>query len=380
MVKIYFDYAASTPQAERVSGAVRQAEKIFGNPSSFNNAGREARKVLESARQDVAKFINARASEIVFTSSGSESNNLAILGSARLLKRGEIVSTPIEHPSVLEALRRVPEGIKAVTVPVFESGSVDLVELEKNLTPKTILVSIIYANNEIGIIQPINKIKKIIQSKQKEFGTRILFHLDACQATGYCGMNVQNLGVDLMAFNSSKVYGPRGVAALFVRTGLVLGSIIYGGEQERGLRAGTENLAGIVGFAEALRNINPKEGERLRKLGDYFFKKLPLVLPQVRINGGLDNRLPNNINISILGLTSERLLLELDKYGISAGSGSACTARSVEPSHVLKAIGVAKEYLDGALRFSLGRQTTKKEIDYLLKVLPKVIENLRKIG
>jgi len=378
MAPLYFDYAASTPLDVRVQREIRKAEALYGNPSSFNGKGREAREALERARTNVAKFLNARPREIVFTSSGSEANNLAVLGLAKHFKKGEIIASAIEHPSLLAPLKKIPQSMKYYIAPVDSEGVIKLNELDKLITPKTILISLIYANNEIGTIQPIKKIKRIIREKEKEYSTKILFHIDACQATGYLEMNVQNLGVDILTLNSSKVYGPRGVGALFIRTGVVLDPLIHGGDQEARLRAGTENLAGIIGFAKALSLVKPQEGERLKKLRDYFFEKMPAVLSEAIINGDRTERLANNINISLPNLTSEELLLELDKYGISAGSGSACTARSVEPSHVLRAIGVPKEYLQGALRFSLGRGTNKKQINQLSGVLPKIVRNLEK--
>src|SRR3989338_397847 len=371
---IYLDNAASTPIDKKVAAEMAQIVKLYGNPSSYNDCGREARECIEQARMKVARFLGAHSDEIIFTSSGTESNNLAILGLADSRSKGEIISTPIEHPSVLKALEFLKKKGRGVEfVKVDKEGVVDLRDFKSKLGPRTALVSIMYANNEIGTIEPIVKIGKLV----RESG-QVLFHVDACQATEYLDMNANRLGVDLLTFNGSKICGPKGVGVLYVRRGVKLSPILLGGEQEGGLRAGTENLMAIGGLAVALSQIDKKEPKRLVDLRDHFIKKIKTLLPDVVVNGALgDKRLPNNMNISVPGLTSEVLLLELDKYGICAGSGSACTSHSVEPSHVLKAIGSDREYLNGALRFSMGRQTTKKDIDHVLKVLPKIVQDLR---
>ena len=386
---IYLDHAASTPIDKKVAIEMARAVKLYGNPSSHNDCGREAREYIEQARMKVAGFLGAHSDEIVFTSSGTESNNLAILGLADSRSKGEIISTPIEHPSVLKPSEFLKQrGWKVQFVRVDKEGVVDLDDLRSKLNPKTTLVSVMYANNEIGTIEPIVKIGKLVRESGKA-----LFHVDACQATEYLDMNVNHLGVDLLTFNGSKIYGPKGVGVLYVRRGVKLSPILLGGEQEGGLRAGTENLMAIGGLTVALDRIDKKENRQLSNLRDYFVKEIQNLLPDIKINGPVNDRprqrtgrhsmsvihrLPNNVNISVPDLTSEVLLLELDKYGICAGSGSACTSHAVEPSHMLKAIGVDKKYLDGALRFSMGRQTTKKEIDYILKVLPKIVKDLKK--
>lgn len=375
---VYLDNAAATPIAPQVIRTMTAAMADFGNPSSFNDVGRKARVSLQKARQEVAQFLGARPDEIVFTGSGSESNSLAIQGVLTGYTSGSILTTAIEHASVLEACKKVP-NIKIRHIPIDKTGEVLLPEFEKMLNAECRLVSVMYANNEIGTIEPIKKIAKLISAFNKSHKTNILFHVDACQATEYLDMNVQRLGVDLLTLNGSKIYGPRGTGVLYIRRGTPIRGFIVGGSQERGLRAGTENLPGIAGLAKALGLINPKEIERTAALRDYAITQIKKALPESILNGSLGNsRLPNNINICIPGLESEIMLLELDKYGIYAGSGSACTSHSVEPSHVLKAIGVSKEYIDGALRFSLGRQTTKADIDYLVKTLKKVVPVLNK--
>ena len=372
------DNAAATPIDSQVIKEMMEAMSLYANPSSFNDAGRSARKQLDESRGEVARFIGARPGEIVFTSSGSEANNLAVFSLANgCSKPGEIITTPVEHPSVSESLLGIAKrGWKIIYTKVGAGGIVDLKDFEKKLNSRVVFVSIIYANHEIGTIQPIAKISKIIRN----FRTTSFpfFHVDACQASGYLDMNVNNLGVDMMTFNGAKIYGPRGIGVLYLRTGISIRPFILGGDQERGLRAGTENLPAIAGLAKAVSLINKNNGKKIAKLRDYFLEKVKEIIPKVMINGPIgSSRLANNINISIPNLSSENLLLELDKYGIYASAGSACTARSVEPSHVLKAIGVEPQYINGALRFSLGRQTTKKEVDYVLQVLPKVVGDLR---
>lgn len=375
MRRVYLDNAASTPIDEKVAAEMNKAVKLYGNASSYNDCGREAREYIDRARLKVARFLGAHSDEIVFTASGTEANNLAILGLASSLNKGEIISTRIEHPSVLRPLEFLKrKGWKVVFVKVDKRGLVDLNNLKNKLTSRSVLVTVMYANNEIGTIEPIVKIGKIIKESSKA-----LFHVDACQATEYLDMNVNRLGADLLTLNGTKIYGPKGIGILYKRRGVKLSPLLMGGEQESGLRAGTENLPAIGGLAVALDRINKKEGERLTGLRDHFIKKVQNLLPDIVVNGAQeDQRLPNNVNISVPNISSEVLLLELDKYGICAGSGSACTSHSVEPSHVLKAIGLDKKYINGALRFSLGRQTTKRDIEYVLNVLPKVIKDLKK--
>jgi len=372
---IYLDNAASTPIDGKVRKELVLSLGLFGNPSSFNNKGREARKVVESARLKIARFLGAHAQEVIFTSSGTEANNLAIKG---LGLKGDIITTPIEHPSVLQAIKK--SDLKATHLKVDKDGFVSPEELKGQLNKNTVLVSVMYANNEMGTVEPIIKLSKVIKEfRQKTSRPYPIFHVDACQAAGYLDMNVDRLGVDMLVFNGTKIYGPKGIAVLYKRRGVKLNPEIVGGDQELGLRAGTENLSAILGLAKAVEIIKKDEGKKTSKLRDYFIDQLKAKLPEAVLNGPTGSlRLPNNVSISIPDLSSEIILLELDKHGIHAGSGSACTARSVEPSHVLKAIGVSPKYINGTIRFSLGRQTTKKEIDYVLEVLPKVIKDLKK--
>ncbi|HYU64727.1 MAG TPA: cysteine desulfurase family protein, partial [Candidatus Paceibacterota bacterium] len=320
--EIYLDNAAATPIDSRVQKEIIRGMNIYGNSSSYNDTGRKAAAELEKARKQTARFLGARPQEIIFTSSGSEANSLAIFGLAKGTKGyRHILISPIEHMSVIEpVVTLVKDGFHLEFLPVDYQGTVLLDRIEKLIRPDTLLVSVMYANNEIGTIDPIQKIAKIIQTfRHKHNLDYPLLHVDACQAVEFLNMNVRQLGVDLFTINGSKIYGPRGVGVLYVRREIKLLPIILGGGQENSLRAGTENLPAILGMSKALTLISKKENKRLAKLRDYFFQQLRKVLPQARINGaeGL-HRLPNNINISIPHLDSENLLLELDKYGIRA--------------------------------------------------------------
>ncbi len=383
MKQIYLDHASTTPLDKKVAKAMAVCqEKIYGNATSLHKLGREAKTELNKARKTIAQILNCRQEEIIFTGSGTESDNLAVLGVMRAGKSlgNHIIVSSIEHHAVLYTAEQLEvEGSKVLRLKVDKDGIVDLVELEKNITADTVLVSIMYANNEIGSIQPIKEIAKIIKQKNP----KTLFHTDACQAAGYLDLNVQNLGVDLLTINGSKIYGPKGTGVLYVKAGVKIDPIIFGGGQEQGKRSGTENIVGIVGLAEALKIANAKrkiESIRETKLRDYFIKQVLAKIPKVVLNGSQEKRLPNNINISILDIEGEAMLLWLDKYGIYCSTGSACDSQSLEPSHVILALGRPYEYANGALRFTLGRGTTKKDLDYVLKVLPKIVADLRKIS
>jgi len=378
--EIYCDYAATTPVDPRVIRAVARAMAITGNPSSFNDAGRRAAAALQSARMGIATFLNARAGEIVLCSSGSEANALAILGVMDAQHGEHIITTPIEHLSVLAPVRqRAAAGARVTYVPVDAQGFVNEKDVVGAITEKTKLVSVMYANNEIGTIQPIARIgRAIAQWRRAHHSAYPLFHVDACQATVYLDMDVQRLGVDLLTLNGAKAYGPHGAAALFVRRGVAVAPLVLGGSQEGGRRAGTEDVASAVGLATALSLVKKDGAVKVEKLRDHLISGLHMAIPAAHINGPIRaGRMPNNVNISIPGTDSENLLLELDKYGIRAGSGSACTAHSVEPSHVLKAIGTPKKLLDGALRFSLGRGITTADIDTVLAKLPVIVDRVR---
>lgn len=381
MHEIYLDNAAAAPMTPEVKKSIKESLDIYGNPSSFNEAGRRARLEIKESRLLVARFFGAHQDEIIFTGSGSESNNLAIFGSIDPKNKPEIITSNIEHPSVRVPLCRLADlDCKIKEVKVDKEGLVSPEDIGRLITNKTVLVSIMYANNEIGSIQPIVQIGKYIKEwREKNKTIYPLFHVDACQAVGYLDCNANRLGADLITFNGSKIGGPRGIGGLYVRRGIPLRPLIFGGEQENALRAGTENVQGIIGLAKAFETLNPKkEIVRLSELRDYFFETIIKILPDIKINGPLGiKRLPNNINMSIPGITSENILIELDKYNIRAGSGSACTSHSVAPSHVIAAMGLDKKYLSGVLRVSMGWQTKKSDIDFLLKVLPKTVQDLK---
>ncbi len=387
MKQIYLDYASTTLIDKTVAKAMTVCQaKIYGNPGSLHQVGQLAKKEILKARTKIAKILNCKPEEIIFTGSGTESDNLAILGVMRTnrlspaCRQAGMITTDIEHHAILNPAEQLgKEGYKILKIGVNKDGFVDLEELKKNISSETVLVSIIYANNEIGTIQPIKEIAKMI----KEKNPKTLFHTDACQATGYLDLNVQNLGVDLMTINAGKIYGPKGVGLLYVKAGTKIEPIIFGGGQERGLRSGTENVAGIIGLATALELVqknHKKESLREIKLRDYFIKQILQKIPKTVLNGSLENRLPNNINISFLDVEGEAMLLWLDKYGICVSTGSACDSLNLDPSHVILALGKPYEYANGALRFTLGRSTTKKDLDYVLKVLPKIVADLRKIS
>lgn len=389
---IYLDYAGTTPLDPQVERVILAHLKDFGNASSVHSIGRKARQVIENARKKVAKVLNSRAEEIIFTGSGTESDNLAIFGAARAYKNfgKHVVTTKIEHHAVLRACEYLGknEGFKVTYLDVGKNGVIDPEAVRKALCPETILVSIMYANNEIGTIQPIKEITKVIKEyKYKKLRAESrelmadeklpIFHTDACQAAGALNLNVQELGVDLLTLNGSKIYSPKGTGCLFIRRGINLEPLIVGGDQERGLRAGTENPALIAGFAKALElaDTNRKKGsKRLTKLRDYLIQEILEKIPNSQLNGDPNQRLPNNINISFRNVDGEMLMLALDQEGIQVSTGAACTVTETGPSHVMRAIDNPANW--GNLRITMGRQTTKKDLDYFIKILMKAIENI----
>jgi cysteine desulfurase len=386
--KMYLDYASS-------------ASLQSANPGAIHELGLIEKNKLENARKNIAKVLDAHSYEIIFTSGSTESNNLAILGLVQNFNQKSnlphIITTNIEHSSVLEVFKYLEKTKKAeVTfVAVEKSGIIDPRKIKKAIKENTVLVSVMYANNEIGTIQNIKEIAKEIRhfrkEKDKNFAFQGLhlfpfFHTDATQAINYLDINVERLGVDMMSFNSAKIYGPKGVGVLYVRKDTPVTRIMHGGDQEFGLRPGTENVELAEGIANALietEKIKDKEVKRLNKLRDYFINKLLKVFPDVIINGDIQNRLPNNINISIPKIPSDLLVIELSAKGIMVSAKSACKAGDGKASHVIEAIRElknknSKEEIDGSLRFSLGRDTTKQDIDYTIKTLLKILEKLKK--
>ena len=384
MKEIYLDNAATTSCEGQVLKAMQPYwSKIYGNPSSFNDAGREAKKALDQARKKIAILLGARSHELFFISSATEANNLAIFGAAKKAgKKNHIIATTIEHHSVLEPMKELEKnGFDITYLPVNKEGVISPDELRKSIKVETFLISIIYANNEIGSVQPIKKISKIVREFKEK---RLYLHVDAAQAQSHLDLNVNNLGVDLMTLSSHKIHGPKGVAALYVRRGTELEPSFYGGGQEQGLRSSTEAVPLIAGFAKALELTKTSQELRIRnqeKLRNHFISGLKKVFPEVKINGPENpkDRVPHILSATFNGIESEQMLLYLDKHGIRASAGSACASKEIEPSHVLRAIGLSKEEAHSTVRFSFSRFTSKSEIDYLLKVLPKIVSKIQRI-
>ena len=378
MGRIYLDYAATTPtHPEVVKTMLSYFSEAFGNPSSIHTCGQDVKGDTEEARTKVANLIGARDEEIVFTSGGTEADNFAIKGVAYANKNkgNHIITTSIEHHAVLEPCKFLEtRGIRVTYLPVDEYGLVSPDDVRQAITNKTILISVMQANNEIGTIEPIAEIGKIA----KEAG--IYFHTDAVQAAGHIPINVDELGVDLLSMSAHKLYGPKGVGALYIRKGTKLLPFMHGGEQERGRRASTENVPGIIGFGKAVELAQQEmgeEAERVTSLRDKLIDSLLELIDHTQLNGHPTNRLPNNANISVEFVEGESMALTLDLEGICAATGSACSSMSIEPSHVLMALGLPPERAHGSLRFTLGKWTTEEEIDRVLEALPRAVARLR---
>ncbi|MDP3935154.1 MAG: cysteine desulfurase family protein [Candidatus Giovannonibacteria bacterium] len=386
MKRIYLDHAATTPLDPRVKKAMELFEnENFGNAGGLYREGRTAKDAMEGARTTISKIIGARPEEIIFTSGGTESDNLAIFGVARAAGHGHVITTKFEHHAVLEPCQQLAkENFEVTFLDVGEDGIINPEDVKKALRPETILVSIMYANNEIGTIQPIAEIGKIIREFKKENKSGYpYFHTDACQVAGYLDLNVNNLGADLMTINGPKIYGPKGIGFLYKRAGVKIKPQIIGGGQEARMRSGTEPIGLIVGLAKALEITQAEkksESNRLMPLRDYFISEIQKRVPKVVLNGHPTKRLPNNINVSILDIEGEALVLYLDAKGISFSTGSACTSESLEPSHVILALGKPYEFAHASMRFTMGRGTTKEELDYVLGELPNAVKWLRKVS
>ena len=377
MNRVYMDNAATTP----VSPAVLEKmlpyfSECYGNANSIHSTGLDARKALNAARKKVAAALNCNPEEVYFTSGGSESDNWALKGVAfaNRKKGNHIITSAIEHHAILHTCEWLEkQGFEITYVPVDADGLVNPADVEAAITDKTILISIMAANNEIGTIEPIEEIAKIAHAHH------VLFHTDAVQAIGAIPVDVRAIGCDLLSLSGHKFHGPKGVGALYIKQGTRIDNLIHGGAQERGRRASTENVAGIVGMAEAIElataNI-PEKAARISALRDQLIDGLT-ALPYVRLNGHRTKRLPGNVNVSVRFIEGESLLLRLDLAGVAASSGSACTSGSLDPSHVLRAIGRPHEIAHGSLRLSLSDTTTQEEVDYVLSVLPGIIEYLR---
>lgn len=377
---IYLDNNATTPlDSEVFKEMMPYMTTIYGNPSSIHMAGRKSKSAIEKARDQVAKALNTSASEIYFTSGGTESDNMAIRGLACALKDkgNHIISSKIEHPAVLNTLEELKsEGYEITLLDVDKNGFVDLKQLENAITNKTILITIMYANNEIGTIEPIGEICEIAKRHN------VLFHTDAVQAVGHINIDLQKLGVDALSLSAHKFYGPKGVGALYLKKGTPFSKITFGGHQERDRRPGTENTAGIVGLGKAIELANVslnQNNAKIEALRDYFISQITSKLTSVVINGDLKKRISNNINISFENVDGETLLQNLDLIGICVSSGSACSSGSLAPSHVLLALGLDKATAKSSIRVSLNKYNTKEELNFTIDAIVKIVNNLRNI-
>ena len=375
----YFDHAATTAVKEEVLKEMIPYYCIeYGNASSLYSIGRKSRNILENSREKGARFLNCKPKEIYFTSCGSESDNLAIKGIARKHKnKGKhIITTKIEHPAVLNTCKSLEkDGFVVTYLGVDKDGFISLEELKNSIREDTILISIMFANNEIGTIEPIKEIGRIAKEKG------VIFHTDCVQAVGNVKIDVKELGIDLLSLSSHKFYGPKGVGAIYINENVEFEKIQDGGHQEKNKRAGTENIAGIVGLAKAIeladKNLE-KYNNKLINLRDFYFDEITKNIPNVKINGSKEKRLPGNANVSFKNINGEQLLLELDSLGICASSGSACTSGQNEPSHVLTAIGLNAEYIQGSLRTTFGEENTKEDVEFLIKSIIEITNKIRK--
>lgn len=411
MQKIYLDHSATTPIDPEVRKKIHPyMTDIFGNASSMHSFGQEAIKGIDWAREQLATLFGSKFKEVIFTSGATESNNLALRGLIMAFKQAKptfvphIITSKIEHPAILETCQAlVKEGLAEITyVNVDAKGIVKIDEIKAAIKDNTILVSIMYVNNEIGTIQPIRKIGDLIENANakrrskaeglasaktsrstKDLFNKIYFHTDAVQAVNYCTLKVESLKVDMITISGHKIYGPKGVGALYIKEGTPMKAITFGGHQEYNVRPGTYNVSAIVGLGAAVELVNnqqPTTNNQIQKIRDKLIAGLTKKIPDTQINGDMANRVPANANISFLGAEGESMLLMLDLEGIAVSTGSACASGSLEPSHVLRAMGIPLEDCHASIRFTLGKFTTAKEIDRVIEVLPKIVERLRKMS
>ena len=379
--KIYLDHGATTPLANEVYREMLDSyQEAYGNASSLHSFGRDASRLIETARERVAKAIHAKPNEIYFTSGGTESNNWAILGIARANKNkgNHIITSTIEHPSILEACKQLEkEGFVVTYIPVDQEGVIDYAELVKAISSKTILISIMAANNEVGTIQPLRAIAELAKAH------KICFHTDAIQAMGALEIDVANMGIGAMSISAHKINGPKGVGVLYVKKGVEIQSFMLGGEQEKGLRAGTYNTQAIVGMGKAAELAVSKREENVKTLKNvkrYFLRKVNEVMSNVILNGHPTNRLPGNVNLSFEGVEGESLLMMLDMAGIAVSTGSACASGSAKASHVLLAMGIDEDLAKSSIRFTFGTDITPTEVDYVVEQLRVSVKKLRAIS
>jgi cysteine desulfurase len=376
MKRIYLDYAATTPVDPRVVRAMLPYfTKKFANPMSLHSFGQEAKTALEESRKKIADFMGALPKEIIFTSSATESNNLALKGIVSANKGKHIIISPIEHPCIAESAEWLEkQGVKVDRLKVDKYGLIDLDDLKSKITKDTALVSVIHASNEIGTLQPIDKIGKIC----RENG--VLFHTDAAQSFGKIPFDLKKMDIDLLTASSHKMYGPKGIALLYVRDGVKIDPILHGGGQEKGLRSSTSNVPGFAKACEIAKKEMKADGLRIQRMRDKLIKNILKTIPGSHLNGHPTKRLCNNVNIRFDFIEGESIIVHLDLLGIAASTGSACSSLKLEPSHVLIATGLKHQEAHGSLRLSLGKWTKESEINYLLKVLPSVIEKIRRIS
>ncbi|MFA5412960.1 MAG: cysteine desulfurase family protein [Patescibacteria group bacterium] len=395
MKRIYFDHSATTPVDPQVLRAMLPYLKNdFGNASSLHFLGQRARAGVEKAREQVAKFLVCEPKEIIFTSGATESNNLALIGFVRRARaldpkrKVHVITSAIEHPAILEVCRELKkEEVDVTFLPVSHAGLVRVEDVKKAIRPETILISIMYVNNEVGTVQPIQKIGKFIRETNlsREKQNKIYFHTDAVQAANFCDCRVDFLGVDMLSLSAHKIYGPKGTGILFVREGTPLFPIIFGGHQEWGVRSGTENVAGIVGLGKAVELLNQKsklksQNLKIKKLRDKLVREISKKIPDAILNGDLEHRVPGNLNFCFKNVEGESILLMLDMEGIALSTGSACSSGSLEPSHVLTAMGVSPIISHGSVRITLGKNNTEEEVRRLVKILPGIVARLRKMS
>jgi len=399
MHKVYFDHSATTPVDQKVLEAMLPYfSDFFGNASSVHSFGQEAMKAIDQARNEAAKFLNCAPEEIIFTSGATEADNLAIMGIVTSNKeqvtriKPHVMTTLFEHPAVLEVVKHLEKigVIEASYVKPDEFGLIHVEDIEKEIKENTVLISVMYVNNEIGIVQPIKEIGKMIQEIKKLRNKEIegnenkicplYFHTDAVQATLFCEMDVEKLGVDLLSISGHKIYGPKGVGILYVKKGTAVKPIQYGGHHEFGLRPGTLNTPLIFGMGKALELVKTRDNKELKNLRDYLWSELQKNIPNIKLNGSLEKRAFNNLNFTVNGVEGEAMLLGLDLAGIAVSTGSACSSGSLEPSHVLMAIGLSHEKAHGSLRITLGYENTKEEVDEFIKTLKPLVEKFRNMA
>ena len=379
MESVYLDYNSTTPMHEDVIELMRKhMAETYGNPSSVHSPGQKAKALMEQSRETIAGLLGAKSSEIYFTSGGTEADNIAVKGAALAglkRKKDHVITSRIEHHAILESVHYLEKtGFSATYLGCNNDGIVSLDELKQSLRPETAVVSVMMANNETGVIQPIKEMAAACKAAE------IPFHTDAVQAMGKIPVNVDDLGVDMMSLSGHKIYGPKGIGVLYLRRGTKIIPLSHGGAHERRKRAGTENVISIIGLAKAMELVAAKvdsEHKRLKELSEFFINKVQSLVPEVYLNGSRDKRVPSTVNLSFKGVEGEAIILSLDIKGIAVSSGSACTSGSLEASHVLKAMNVDILLAQGSIRFSMGRNTTKEQLEYTASVLPEIIGRLR---